>query len=303
MPKVTAMVVSYNHERFISECLASIEQQNFDDLEVICVDDGSSDASPKIAHEFDAMDVMVYKKPNGGPSDAFNYGIERASGDILMMISADDTMLPGSIAARVNALEDPDVDIVCGLPTWIGADSRDLPPSDYPDIFLPFELSPEAMFKRLFFEGNFISAPTIAMRRAIHHEIGPFDQRFEQLQDYDYWLRAAALGKKFICIDRPLVGYRWHGGNLSTSNSERSEAELSEVRKAALQHADQIFLSKVLYESEEMCLQAGLSHEEIASLLMIKHRSQILSNLGRLQLQKLLENNERKEVLRNEFLI
>ncbi len=89
---VSIIIPIYNTERYLRDCLNSIKNQTFTDLEVIMVDDGSSDQSPDICREFERSDsrFRYYRKENGGAGSARNYGIEKATGDYIAFVDSDD---------------------------------------------------------------------------------------------------------------------------------------------------------------------------------------------------------------------
>ena len=93
MPKISVIVPVYNTERYLSKCLDSILNQTYDDIEVIVVNDGSTDNSELIIKEYVNKfpnKLKYYKKENGGLSDARNYGVEKAIGDYLCFVDSDD---------------------------------------------------------------------------------------------------------------------------------------------------------------------------------------------------------------------
>ncbi|EHQ91862.1 glycosyltransferase family 2 protein [Desulfosporosinus youngiae] len=94
MPKISVVVPVYNVEKYIAECLESLVNQTFKDIEIIIVDDGSPDNSAKIYKEYAALDsrVKVIEKKNAGVSEARNTGIDNAIGDFLMFVDSDDWM-------------------------------------------------------------------------------------------------------------------------------------------------------------------------------------------------------------------
>lgn len=94
MPKISIIVPVYNVEKYIAECLESLVNQTFKDIEIVIVDDGSPDNSAKIYEEYAARDsrIKVVKKKNAGVSEARNTGIDDATGDFLMFVDSDDWM-------------------------------------------------------------------------------------------------------------------------------------------------------------------------------------------------------------------
>src|SRR5271156_5970461 len=90
-PAVTVLIDTYNHERFIEEAIVSVREQDFPpgEMEILVVDDGSTDSTPEIVRKFGAR-VRLLRKQNGGQASAFNAGISEARGDIVSFLDGDD---------------------------------------------------------------------------------------------------------------------------------------------------------------------------------------------------------------------
>ena len=114
MPKVSIIVPVYNAEAAIGRCIDSILGQEYRDLELILVDDGSRDGSPEILDRYAAEDdrVIVIHKPNSGVSDTRNMGIDRASGTFIQFLDADDWLSHDSTKMLVRTAEEKDADLV-----------------------------------------------------------------------------------------------------------------------------------------------------------------------------------------------
>ena len=94
MPKISIIVPVYKTETYLRQCIDSLINQTFQDIEIILVDDGSPDNSPAICDEYAAKDqrIKVIHKQNAGVSEARNSGIDAAKGDFLMFVDSDDWM-------------------------------------------------------------------------------------------------------------------------------------------------------------------------------------------------------------------
>lgn len=114
MPRVSVVVPVYNVETYLPQCIDSIRAQTLADIEIICVNDGSTDRSGKILDLYASLDerVVVISKSNNGVSSARNDGIDRARGDIICFVDADDVLMPKACATVVRAFEEHDVDVV-----------------------------------------------------------------------------------------------------------------------------------------------------------------------------------------------
>ena len=116
MPRVSVVVPIYNVERYLEECLDSLEAQTFEDLEVVMVNDGSTDRSPAIAERYAARDsrFRLVSQPNGGLSAARNTGFEAARGEFLAFVDSDDVVSPRAYELLVGALDKTGSDFATG---------------------------------------------------------------------------------------------------------------------------------------------------------------------------------------------
>lgn len=111
--KYSIIVPIYNVEKYLERCIESLLKQNFDDYEVILVNDGSSDGSNLICKKYlDNNKVRYYEKKNGGLGDARNYGIERAKGEYLIFIDSDDYVVANLLECIDQAIEKYNGDVV-----------------------------------------------------------------------------------------------------------------------------------------------------------------------------------------------
>ena len=113
MPTISVIVPVYNVEKYLAHCLESIRKQDFSDLEIICINDGSTDTSPRlltIASELDPR-ILVINQDNRGVSAARNRGLGVASGEIIMFVDGDDFLAPGACktVAEAFAKDKPDI--------------------------------------------------------------------------------------------------------------------------------------------------------------------------------------------------
>ena len=114
MVKVSVVIPVYNVEDFLGECLDSITNQTLDDIEIICVNDGSTDRSLEILNEYAKNDdrFTVVTQENGGHAVATNRGIDLAKGEYLYLMDSDDILKLNALADTVKVAEGKDVDFV-----------------------------------------------------------------------------------------------------------------------------------------------------------------------------------------------
>lgn len=120
MPKVSVIVPVYNTEKYLRQCLDSVVNQTLQDIEVICIDDGSTDDSKRILDEYAHRDarILVYSKENGGQSSARNKGMDLAQGDYLYFLDSDDYILDTALECLYECAEAEQLDIL-----FFGGDS------------------------------------------------------------------------------------------------------------------------------------------------------------------------------------
>lgn len=114
-PLISVIIPAYNIEKYIAQCLESIVKQTYQNIEILVVNDGSTDQTGNIIDEYARKDNRVkhLKKLNGGLSDARNYGLDRAQGDIISFIDGDDFIDLDMYECLVSAfIKHPDIDII-----------------------------------------------------------------------------------------------------------------------------------------------------------------------------------------------
>jgi glycosyltransferase involved in cell wall biosynthesis len=233
MPRVSIVMAVYNGARHIDQALDSLAGQSFADLEIIVVDDGSTDATATIVARRAAADArirLVTRANAGRPSIPRNDGLALARGDYVGFLDHDDFSHPERLAVMVDALE--------RQPGWIAAfHDLDLVDADgaplgrtlleasafrarAADLMLPrgagrFELAEGfGRFASLYSAGMHTQSVLIARARTDFAALR-FDPRFAIVDDTDLWMRLALAGTIGF-VDRVLGGYRQHPGSLMT---------------------------------------------------------------------------------------
>lgn len=207
-PRVTAVVPAYNAARTLARTLESALTQTLSDLEVVVVDDGSSDATCEVVAAITDTRVRLVSQRNAGVAAARNTGIDNAKGEWIAFLDSDDIWLPGKLerqlelmSARAGCLASQ------GSAYFVDDDLRPLklrrcvPVADPLLAFLRFQNLPNA-------------ASSWIVKRELLAEIGGFDPNLAILEDWEFSLRLARYANP-LCIDEPLTLYRVHPGNRS----------------------------------------------------------------------------------------
>src|SRR6202162_5793139 len=105
-PLVSVLIDTYNHERFIEHAIASVFEQDMPmaDVEIVVVDDGSTDGTPEIVRRYEPR-IRLLRKTNGGEASAFNAGISECRGEIIAFLDGDDWWAPGKLRRVLEELE------------------------------------------------------------------------------------------------------------------------------------------------------------------------------------------------------
>jgi hypothetical protein len=216
-PRVSVVMPAYNSARTIGQAIGSVLEQTMADLELIVVDDGSTDATAAAVAVVEDPRIRLITRVNGGTSAARNTGIAEARGDWVAFLDADDLWLgdklelqltlmaaaPGCLASQGSAyLVDDDLNRL--------ALRRCVPVDDPLLTFLRFENLPNA-------------GSSWIVKRDLLDRIGGFDTTLPRIEDWDFSIRLARFAKP-LCIDEPLALYRYHEGNRSHDIDAHVEA-------------------------------------------------------------------------------
>jgi glycosyltransferase involved in cell wall biosynthesis len=215
MPLVSVVMLSYNNQKFLSEAIESILGQDFDDFELIIVDDASIDASRQIIQKYADEDPrirVIFHETNCGISKTANDVIAAAKGKFLALIASDDVWMKDKLSKQLAVLESNEDLIVCtdgevidaaGQPmgsTFSELITRSVSKKRSGDIFLDLVLGPEAIF-----------GSTVIYKRTNQGSI-LFDERLIYVNDWKFYLDLAAK-YEFYYMPEPLAQYRIHGNN------------------------------------------------------------------------------------------
>lgn len=203
LPDVTVIVPAHQAGAYVHAALESVLGQTYRDLEVLVVDDGSTDETAAVVRSF-GPNVRYIWQANQGPSAARNAGIRESAGAILAFLDADDLWMPEFIERAAALLKArPDVGAVYAWAQFIDRDGRRLPDD------LRSRLDGLTL-RRLLLGGGPVTFSMLAVRRGVFETVGLFDVSLRQAEDWDIILRMVAAGIRFACIPRLLVHRRVH---------------------------------------------------------------------------------------------
>jgi glycosyltransferase involved in cell wall biosynthesis len=220
-PLVTVIMPVFNAERFVAEALESIWAQRYPALEVLVIDDGSTDGSVDLVSAILAQhrELRHLTLPsNQGPGAARNAGLAVARGELITFLDADDRMVPERLSFQVAYLsEHRAVDVV------VGTETIEIGPGVRPPAWLGLRRPPRPRYYQM----------SMMARRAAFDRVGPFDESFRMGSDHDWMCRAAAAGVRTALVDRVLLVRRLHGANLTYRTDEMRRAMERVLLKSA----------------------------------------------------------------------
>ena len=225
---ISAIVSTYNSERFIRGCLEDLERQSIaGKLEVIVVNSGSNQSEDKIVNEFqEKYSNIKYIKTKSRETvyAAWNRGIKAATGIYITNANADDRHRPDALEKLVSALEaNPEAILAYGNSQVTPKENAIMGSAPLSGTFQWPDFD-----STLLFRGNYIG-PHPVWRRSAHNRYGWFDETLVVAGDYDFWLRMA-WDEQFIHVDEPLGLYLNAPGSIEHANLKQSQKEVQLVR-------------------------------------------------------------------------
>jgi glycosyltransferase involved in cell wall biosynthesis len=230
MPKVSVIIPSFNHHKYIVEAIDSVLGQTFQDYEIIIIDDSSTDGSVKIIQEHlnkindKRIRSIVFEK-NRGASVTVNKGICEAKGGYISILNSDDVFIPDKLEKQVSFLDaNKNVGAVFTLAEIIDDNGARFTDTShfYSTIFDQENRSRHQWLNYFFYKCNCLCHPSILIRKECYKTVGNYDPRFAQLPDFDMWIRLC-LKYEIHIIRENLIKFRIHGGGSNASERPGSK--------------------------------------------------------------------------------
>ena len=219
-PLISIIIPVYNTERYLQESVGSILMQTYKSIEIICIDDGSTDNTPTILKSFENRIKIITNQKQSGIAYSRNRGIELAQGDFIAFMDADDIAKPGRLEAQLNyLLKNPAVDICftmmqCFISPELPEDIKQLrycPPDPQSGI----------------------TPPTAFIRKTAFERVGLLDEKLVLGEFIDWMARTTNTGLKHEVIDQVLMLRRIHDANIGVTKRD-ARIDYLKVVQAAL---------------------------------------------------------------------
>jgi glycosyltransferase involved in cell wall biosynthesis len=292
MASIDVLVPCYRYGRFLTECVGSVLDQSGVDVRVLIIDDASPDDSAKVAADLVRADTrvsLVRHAVNKGHIATYNEGIEWASQDYFLLLSADDYLLPGALKRASELMDEaPEVGLTFGNALKLLDDGAFEPSRLFGAQTHRSASRTMTGFEFIIHCGatNIVPTPTAVVRTSIQKQAGGYRPELSHAGDYEMWLRLAALaGVGFVDADQAV--YRVHQTNMSRSYMAEMMPDI-EQRKLALEF---FFKEASFKPAQEQVLRSrlfgGLARDTV-------RRASVCFNEGREELSTQLSDLARE---------
>ncbi|HVD37629.1 MAG TPA: glycosyltransferase, partial [Solirubrobacterales bacterium] len=263
-PAISVLMPVRDGARFLVEAVESVLAQSFSDLELVVVDDGSTDSTPRLLEQIAGRDsrlVVHRRRPGRNLAEVLNLAAELSRAPLLARLDADDVALPERLRLQVEFLDaHPEVALLGGQALMIDEAGRDFGRAEYPQHDDELRQDLQA--------GNPFVHPAVAMRRQAFEAVGGYRVNFDYAEDLDLWLRLAE-GRKIANLADVVVKYRIHGGQQTVrKQDEQALYALAARASAKVREAGRPDPFQSGPIDEASLLSLGVSREEIAAAVV-----------------------------------
>lgn len=244
-PLVTLITPSFNQGEFLEATIRSVLEQDYPNIEYMVIDGGSTDASVEIIRRYADRLAHWESQPDRGQAHAINKGLQRAKGEILGWLNADDLLLPGTVRMVVDSFrQHPEVDVIYGRLVRIDPAGRLVPTPLLPKDRVVFG-------KETLIGECVVNQPGSFWRRGIMEKTGLLNENLHYALDYEYWVRMFLAGGRFKRLSEPVAAFR-------LSPNSKTVGQTGKAAKEHLRVIDE------LLALPELKARTGLSPGELA---------------------------------------
>lgn len=248
MYKVSVIVPVYNVEKYIGKCIASIQAQTLEDIEIICVDDGSTDCSGKILDEYASKDVRirVIHQENAGYGAAMNAGMAMAKGEFIGIVEGDDYIADGMYEILYEKAQDNQLDMIKSDAYYWMEDASYLKNNHIESLAPYYNKTLQEIDRNIFFE-FFMNIWTGIYKRDFlqRRNIKFHETPGASYQDNGFWMQTCLYAKRAMWIDRAFYYYRQDNPEASVKSKGKMTAMIKEyeyIEKVLKERGEEIFL-------------------------------------------------------------
>jgi len=243
-PSVSVVIPLFNHEKYIEATINSVLFQTIAPIEIIVINDGSSDRSLEIVQRLSKVhpEIILWSWSNQGAHHALNAGILRATGDFVAILNSDDLYEPDRLSSCLDVIHsDPSVEVIATGVSFLDGQGQYILNPWYDNALAFFKLNGDLALS--LFHANFlVTTSNLFIKRTLFDSIGLFSP-LRYTHDLEFFLRLIFSKKKLHFVDRPLIVYRLHEKNTISENKNKSDIERAAVFA--------FFLFRKWYENEQ----------------------------------------------------
>lgn len=310
---VSVIMPNYNSKDYIGEAIDSVLNQTYDKLELIIIDDGSTDDSKCLINDRkDGRIRPVFLSCNGQICNALNIGLDIAKGEYIARIDSDDVWEKDKLEKQINILKRDDKIGACF--TWVNIiDDESFLSNDKEQLcYRLFRHNNEdrvSHIRELFYKGCYLCHPTVLVRKKIVDQVGYYNYSFVQIQDYDYWLRLLLITDIYI-INEELVRYRRCQNisrNISANTDKANVRSLNENMLMKNNFVNSLSNSQFIeiFQKDFLCKDAQTDEElkcERAFVLLNSYEKTMRYPVdGIYKINELLNQDETRKLLRTKY--
>jgi glycosyltransferase involved in cell wall biosynthesis len=263
MTYVSVIIPTHNRAEVLGRAIASVLGQTWTDLELIVVDDGSTDATARVLAEFDDPRLTGMHQENKGVSSARNLGIAASGGRLIALLDSDDYWMPDKLEKQVRFMAESGFAICQTDEIWIRNGQRVNPRFKH--------AKPAGWFLERSLELCLISPSCVMFTRALWNELGPFDERLPACEDYSLWLRVGVRYPVGLVPEALVVKTGGHADQLSRRiiglDLYRVYAMIDLLRSMELDGEQQAMVAAALRERVRLyaqgCIKYGKDEEAV----------------------------------------
>jgi glycosyltransferase involved in cell wall biosynthesis len=295
MPLISVIIPAYNAERTIVETIQSVQQQTFQDFELIVINDGSKDRTLDLLQDIKDERVKIFSYKNSGLPTARNRGITQFKGEFIAFLDADDLWTPDKLELQLAVLKQhPKAGVAYSWTCFMDMDEQGKATSFHPSPPYTFEGN---VYDKLLVSDFIHSGSNTLIRKQVIDSVGGFDPTLKSCEDWDYWLRLSAHWS-FVVVPKHQILYRRTPGAMSSKVEVMKEAALIATEKAyqAAPPELQYLKSQKLINFHKYVASLYLQHRTDVS--GVRQAQQHLWSAIRIQPKTLLDRTTQKLVLK-----
>ena len=213
-PEISVIMPLYNKERYVAEAVQSVLNQSYDNLEVLVVDDKSTDGSLEIARHFESDDRLriLTNSQNRGPAYSENKGVRESKGRVIALIGADDVYHPDKLKIQMEEMSDEGQhkDVVVYTDWFAINEESQVTKPNHLDLK---RIHSGNILGAILRHGGLLAAASMIFLKESALDVGLFDENLRIRADFDFSLKLART-RSFVGIPTPLYGYRIHDDSL-----------------------------------------------------------------------------------------